>query len=316
MVEEVWLHIGIPKSGTSSLQSYLTKQREALSEQGLAYLVTPERASVNELAIALNRGRPSLEDLASGLNREIEERPEKTAFLSSEMLYGAAPERLFELMPALADRPLNVLVYLSRQDRYIQSRYIQRLKNARFFGSIEDFVAKFEGSGSDFAHHLAPWADAGGQVRLIPRIFERQRLVGGDVVADALAQIGLPAPAQDDAPEVVNVSPGLHRVQLLQAAHKAGIDQPRRLQRVLSNKFPQDPSDRAPIFTRAEARAFLDQYSDGNEALRQRYFPDQDALFDTSDLEAEDRDAGIPPFTPEQLREITQLLKVVKTLAP
>ena len=314
MVDEVWLHIGIPKSGTSSLQTHFSKNRAALSEQGLAYLTPPKRSSANELAIALNRGRPSLPDLAADFNHEIEERPEKTALISSEMLYGQTPETMLGLMPALADRPLTVLVYLSRQDRYIQSRYIQRLKNARFFGSMEEFLEKFQGSGSDFAHFLAPWQDAGDTIRLIPRIFERQRLVGGDVVADAMAQLGLPAPEPAAEPEVVNVSPGLHRVQLLQAAHKAGVKDARKLQRTLAQRFPQDPAERAPIFTRAEARAFLDRYATGNEALRARYFPDQDQLFDTTDLDAEDADTGIPPFTPEQLREITQLLKVVQTL--
>ena len=49
-------------------------------------------------------------------------------------------------------------------------------------------------------------------------------------------------------------------------------------------------------------------------ALRKRYFPAQETLFDTSDLEEEEAETGIPPFTPEQLREITHLLKVVRTL--
>ncbi len=314
MVDEVWLHIGIPKSGTSSLQNHFSKHRSALSRQGLAYLTPPKRSSANELAIALNRGRPRLQELADDFNREIEERPEKTALISSEMLYGQTPETMLGLLPALAERPLTVLVYLARQDRYIQSRYIQRLKNARFFGSVDEFIERFDGSGSDFASLLAPWQDAGDKIRLLPRIFERKRLVGGDVVADAMAQLGLPAPEPEAEPEVVNVSPGLHRVQLLQAAHKAGVKDARKLQRVLAHRFPQDPTERAPIFSRAEARAFLDRYAEGNEALRKRYFPDQKTLFDASDLDEDDTDTGIPPFTPEQLREITHLLKVVLTL--
>lgn len=313
MVQEVWLHIGTPKSGTSSLQKHLVAHRTALARQGLAYLTPPGKTSSNDLAIAINRDRPELAGLAAGLNREIEDRPEARALISSEMFYGIDPDRLRGLLPALGDRPLKVLVYLRRQDRYIEAMFLQKSKNGRFLGSIADYIAKFDGSGSGFAEMLRPWETAGGDVTLVPRVLEPDKLTGGDVVADARAQIGLPAMA-GTAEADVNVSPGLHRVQLLQAAAMAGLGNPRRLQRVLSAKYPQDPAERAPILDRRARRAYLDRYRAGNAALRARYFPEMAELFDEGDLEGDAPDTGIAPFTEAQLREILRLLQTIRDL--
>lgn len=314
MVEEVWLHIGTPKSGTSSLQKYLAKNSETLAKQGLAYLCATNRASANDLAMAWNNDRlDDMADLSAPINHAIETRSERCALISSEMFYGLPPEGIFRMFPALESRSLKVLVYLRRQDRYIEAKYLQKSKNARFKGTIGDYINKFDGSGSDFAAELGPWQDCDGDVTLVPRILERTRLQGGDVVSDALSQIGLPAP-EKTAETDVNVSPGFHRVQLLQAASRAGLVPPRRLQRLMAMHYPQNPSDRAPIMSRAEKQEFLGHYAEGNEALRARYFPDWAALFATDDLDRPDENTGIPPFTSEQLMEITSMLKVMKQM--
>jgi len=314
MVQQVWLHIGAPKSGTSSLQKYLSANVAGLKSQGLAYLSPPNRAGANDLAIAWNRSRSGeLAALAAPINTAIKTAPEELALLSSEMFFGFSPKDIFQIFPPLRDRPLNVLIYLRRQDRYIESAYLQKSKNGRFRGSLADYIAKFDGSGSDYAAMIAPWQNLGQRVRLVPRVIEPGRLAGGDVVADCMAQIGLAAPGPR-APAAVNVSPGLHRVQLLQAAQLAGLVSPRRLQRVMAQQFPQDPADRAPLMTQAERRAFLQRYSAGNEAIRARYFPHDAQLFRTEDLAADDAETGIAPFSDAQLAEITRMLQVIKRL--
>lgn len=309
MAGTVWLHIGTPKSGTSSLQKHLLDQRAALLDQGVAYVTPGGFTSCNDLAIAQNRGRDDLAAIAADLNAQIE--GSACPLLSSEMFYGLAPSALARLLPALHGRAVKVLVYLRRQDRYIEAAYLQKAKNFRFSGSISDYIARFDGSGSNYAEMLRPWEETGWT--LVPRILERDRLVGGSVVSDARAQIGLP-PADLAAAEEVNVSPGYHRVQLLQAAAAAGVGDPRRLQRRLANTFPQAPDERSPVLSQNDRRAFVARYAEGNEALRARFFPDLPSLFGMADLSAEPEATGIPPFTEAQLREVTRLLQVMRTL--
>jgi hypothetical protein len=309
MVDEVWLHIGSAKSGTSTLQKHLSTHAQTLSAQGLAYITTDgRRATINELAISYNKKRDDLGAIRARLNDQIETRPERIGMLSSEMLFSMPPDTIFELLPSLRDKPLTVLAYLRRQDRYIEAVYLQKSKNFRFLGSLDDYIAHFKGSGSDYAAVLQPWIDAG--VKLVPRVMERPRLTGGSVVPDALMQMGFSAENVVEERDT-NVSPGLHRVQLLQAAAKAGFADPRKLQRTLAAQFPQAPEERAPVMTQAQRRAYLDRFRDGNEALRARFFPKQETLFDETDLAAPGQD-GIPPFTPEQLVEIERLFQAVK----
>ena len=312
MVDEVWLHIGTPKSGTSSLQKYLKAQQNEILNQGVAYLTPHGKTAYNDLAIAVKRARPELPGLVRDLNEQIEKRPEKRAFISSEMLYGVAPETLCGLLPAMAERPINVLVYLRRQDKYIEAMFLQKAKNGRFRGSIEGYIDKFEGSGADFHEMLMPWHSWAGAT-LRPRVLERDKLVGGDVVSDTFDQMGLNARALDDSRDV-NISPGLARVQLLQAAAAAEIANPRKLQRQLAAQFPQDAAARAPIMSLQARLAFIGKYESGNNLLRQRYFPDAKTLFDMSDLKCDTKNPEVAPFTNAQLEEVTRLLKIVKTL--
>lgn len=302
MSDAIWLHIGTPKSGTSSLQSYFSQLNEG-------YVSLPGKSNCNDLAIAVNKKRPIAKNLADKLNQEIS-LTDGPVVLSSEMFYGWAPDRLYSLLPVLLTRPLNILVYLRRQDRYIEAMYLQKSKNGRFRGSIFDYISKFKGSGSDYAAQLDPWMKD-DHARLVPRIMERDQLVGGDVVTDACSVIGLATPTHDVLD--VNVSPGYHRVQLLQAAAEVGLVDPRRLQRRLAAEFPQKADERGSILSLAERRDFLDQYTQGNEKLRAIFFPEQRSLFNECDLNVVQA-AGIPAFTDAQLLEITRFLTVIKKL--
>ncbi len=313
MPAEIWLHIGLPKSGTSTLQKHLLTHREALAAQGVTYVTPKGKTSCNDLAVAMNKSRDDLGKMAANLNTALETCETSRAFLSSEMFYGMTPEALFAVLPVLKVKSLKVLTYLRRQDKYIEAKYLQKAKNLRFLGSIDAFIERFSGSGSDYAAQLAPWQDLAG-VTLVPRILERPRLTGGDVVSDVYALLGLDPPEPEESADN-NVSPGIHRVQLLQAAAAAGLADPRRLQRNLAAKFPQDPKDRGPILSQTERRAYLAAHDKGNSTLCARFFPDQAQLFDTADLEHDTAGPGIPAFTEAQLTEVTRLLVALKSLA-
>lgn len=305
MVKEVWLHIGTPKSGTTSLQKYLNTHRTALRENGLIYVTAPGRENANELAIASNRKRDDLREIADKIDQELRQADTEKALISSEMLYGFSSTKMLELLPALQGKSLKILIYLRRQDKYIEAMYLQKSKNGRFLGTIHDYIAKFNASGSDYFEMLSDWRSFGADI--CPRIFEKPRLKSGDVVADAFEQMALPLPEPLENDDT-NVTPSYARVQLLQAAARAEIAQPRKLQRYLSARFPQTAEQRGPIFNDQERQDFLDRFAKGNEALRAAYFPDQSTLFDLSDTPS----TGIETFTKAQMEEIVRFLAALK----
>ena len=308
----VWLHIGVPKSGTSALQRYLGDHADMLRRQGLTYLAPKRKKSGNDLAIAINRGRASLAGISRDLCEQIEKCGTPQAVLSSEMFYGIEPDVILGAVPALQGRDVRVLVYLRRQDKYLESKFIQKSKNGRFRGDIWKYLRKFDGSGADFAAELAPWEAA--NVTVTPRICEPGRLHGGSTVSDMLALAGLPEP---DAAAVAaaheNASPSAIRLEMMQVLGEVGGLDTKRIQRRLAADHPPAAGAKARIFGKADRLALLEGYAAGNEALRERYFPQQADLFDMSDLE---RAPAAPDvgFTDEQRAELRLLLSTIAAM--
>lgn len=309
-MKRIWLHIGVPKSGTSALQRYLMQRSDDLRKQGLAYLVPKGKKSGNDLAVAINRGRDTLSNISADLCAQIDGPGPDQAILSSEMFYGIEPAKLMDALPSLARHDVRVLVYLRRQDRYLESKFIQKAKNGRFKGDIWRYLQKFDGSGADFAAELKPWEATG--VTVVPRICEPERLSGGSTVSDMLDLAGLPAP---DAGEVAaareNASPGMIRLELMQMLGLTGGFDTKRVQRRIASVAPPAQGAKARFFSLSDRQDLLIKYGPGNEALRARYFAKQNHLFDQTGL---DETAAAPDvgFNAEQRTEIALMLATLK----
>lgn len=298
----IWLHIGAPKSGTTALQRYLSDNRDALRAAGLSYISPGNRTSSNTMAVAINKKRQAeLQEMGAEVSAEIA-KADGDCVLSSEMFFGMGPAQLATVIPELTPERTAVLVYLRRQDLYIESKFVQKAKNGRFSGGIFDYIAKFDGSGADYADTLKPWQDGGYPLRL--RICEPAQLVGGSVIPDAMALMNVTDAPALKTTDAVNSSPSAARLQLLQAAKEAGAPNVRRLQRML----PPDQGPKARFFTPEERQAFYAKYAASNEAIRAQYFPDQTTLFDETGL---DLASDQPTYTDAELNDITAVMRAL-----
>lgn len=312
----LWLHIGTPKSGTTALQRYVMGEaRAGLAEAGLTYITPKNFGAANKLAIALNKGRADeIAAFQADLAAQCLACTTPQALISSEMFYGIRPARIFQHFPQWREIEVKVLVYLRRQDLYLESGYLQKVKNGRFFGSINDYLTRFSGSGANYWETLQPWmAQDGLNIELVPRICERPRLVGGDVISDMAALMGLPEPAPEALARQQNVSPGITRLQLLSLASSIEGFHPRRIQRRLNHDFPDQQDAKAVMFTPKERQSLMQSFAAGNEALRQRFFPNAPTLFDMASVAAPP-EPDDPPFTQAQLKEIKALLSTLQAL--
>ena len=306
MLKTIWLHIGTAKSGTTAIQHFCAERRDWLRARGVTYISPRGRTSANKLAIALIRDRTKeIAELSADLEGQIAACTTPRALMSSEMFYGMEPARILEALPSARGRDLNVAAYVRRQDLYLEAKYIQKLKNGRFKGTVQDYIAKFDGSGADYLDGLRPWMALG--VPVLVRVYERPRLREGSTVSDLLSYLGIyPTAKEMAAVTTENTSPSYGRLQLLQSLEGAGLAKVKQIQR----RLPPDPMGRASVFDQEERRALIARFGGGNEALRAVYAPDVPSLFDESDLDGPGRtgDAG---FTPAQLEEIQALLAAV-----
>jgi hypothetical protein len=317
MTRHLILHIGLSKTGSSSIQRVLANQRDALREQGVYMPHSPGFANHALLPASLVNDRRSLwgfhpatwEGLspAGRLARfEAEWRAEMAALpdwatrcvITAEQIGGLLrqDDEAARLGAALAPYfgSVQLIVYLRRQDSHTASAYTQWLRG----GVLREPGLPDGGPAAqpelDYGALLDRFARVFGDASICPRIFDRAELVGGDVVEDFLHITGLTLPVLAEAPnKQSNLSLTLGGQALLLAAGRrlaattggdAWRDTPqwRRLAEAVNERLP----GRGWRPTRAEAEAFMAAFAATNEHARARFLPHRASLFsqDFSDL--------------------------------
>ena len=305
------LHIGLSKTGSSSIQRVLAEQRPALRAQGVYLPHSPgwanhallPAACVSDPKILWGYHPGTWEGLApdvriarfrdefaaemQGLADDVR-RVVLTAEQMGQML------RLDEEVHRLADMlrpyfdPVEVVIYLRRQDQHATSAYSQILRGGVMVPPGLPAGGPQAQPAYDYGGTLDRWAGAFGDAAMRPRIFDRKSLVSGDVVADFLAVAGMALPnLEGNAKGQSNPSVSVAGQALMLAAGRrmaasAGAtiwrDTPawRRLADTITEAMP----GRGWRPTQDEAREFMGRFTATNERARSRFFADQPGLFD------------------------------------
>lgn len=208
----VTFHIGMPKCATTTIQSFLTERVEWLDAQGVCYQKHPEdstqhQGNAAQLAeYAMNGPRARVEEhlnffLRSGGN----------VLLSSEMLFGLGRGNGFETIQHEVLRrgfDLRVIVYLKRQDLWIESDYKQHVKDGNLWhGEFAELLALRRAKHTlDYHFILTSWAKQVGLARMhvVPLNPSQDEHYALD---SFLAVLGLSRPEAEIAVPRRNVSP-------------------------------------------------------------------------------------------------------------
>ena len=315
------LHIGAEKTGTSAIQYMLTERRGELAGLGMHY--PQSLGPMSHIGLAIYAADEATEDMKPVMaeflgvqtldERMIEESlawemaslPPSihTVIFSSEhchsrLVYPSHVERLRNLLAPYFET-VTVLVYLRRQDEMASSSYSTRLRAGEW---NVDLLPKFpppalhveEGEEYNpsqyfnFKPMLDFYAQFFGKQNVVPRIYDRQALAGGDVLTDFLEFCSLPPRLAENIEnmEVANralAAPGQDFLDALNAFYGADGRQDelfaRKTRDACINVIENELTGRPHLPTRAEARAFQAQYAEVNEAVRRDWFPNQAQLF-------------------------------------
>ena len=208
---KAYLHIGVGKTGTSTIQGFLHKNGPALQRQGFYYpacltrgrsgrqiklaaygledeVFTDPRKILQVTQDKLPAFRSRVEEK---LAEEIGEMPEDThtvIFSDEGMCSFKTPSevaRIHGLLKPYFDE-IKVIVYMRRQDQHSVSQHSQHLKAGRSGRKILRDTPYYR-----YDELLDLWASGFGPKNVIPRIFERDRFPEGDVVHDFLQVCGV-----------------------------------------------------------------------------------------------------------------------------
>jgi len=312
------VHIGAPKTGTSTLQSFMKANAAELSARGFRYApLYPHRKSEFELPMAalarldkplpsrdeqLRYGAPDLEtqkqqaeaDIAR-LAAEVKGRSEHTALFSSEHIFpwmrSAASIASFDGLFREIFSEVHYILYIRNPEDLVLSLYSQNVKNG---GSMRlDAYFRKLLPGLDIEPRVRAWVKTVGRERFDLRLFDRDALLEGDLVRDFCAACGIELEGLVP-PERVNESLTATAAELLRTMNS-------RIPRLLPEggfnplaaglvDWAMSAAADGPRMALSEKqRAVLAKHvDDGNERLRKAFFPERKTLFSAPRKEKEE----------------------------
>ena len=147
MATRVYLHVGLPKTGTTFIQTVLWENRPALAEQGIVYPGVRRREHLWSSVVV--RERPGLErrnPRAAGawarLLEQVEAAPDG-ALISHEFLGAASAEQAKRALADLGDVEAHVIVTARDLLSVLTSRWQEYVKHG-FDSTLDDFPATVE----------------------------------------------------------------------------------------------------------------------------------------------------------------------------
>ncbi len=139
----LFLHIGLPKTGTTYLQEWLKLNSAVLAKAGLNVVpsLSAHRLAVATLGEELSR-RPDIVDICSqvSLEQALADAACDGAIISSEYFSLASPEQVQELFQTVGLSVSKTIAYLRRQDILSSAGYAQEIKALGTTHEIGDVI--------------------------------------------------------------------------------------------------------------------------------------------------------------------------------
>lgn len=318
------LHIGTGKTGTSSLQVFLHKNRAVLAEQGVLY--TKKLGETNNIEIAkyglgfTEFGKsPFFQNLeiknrvdkvgfdrnvAKKLKEEISDargRGLKKAIISSEHFSTDLRkieniEKIKLLFDCVGINVKNIILYIREQTSYIFSDYNTRVLMGLHEKNVPILPSSVTNSALNHSHTIKIWSDAFPDSKMRVRIFEKDKLHNGNTVDDFifLAQLNnlnsfeyLQETNQSYSKEALEFLVKYNDfVRLNGLDHILGIARPEIKNFILPCCRKSFPGQTLKP-TRKQKLAMRDLFKPSNEDVRVKYFPELDSLFAFDESEPE-----------------------------
>ncbi|GAB5467160.1 MAG: hypothetical protein Kilf2KO_01900 [Rhodospirillales bacterium] len=292
----LFLHIGTTKTGTTSIQQFLTGNRALLKRQGYSVPKFSNRDNHSGLAVYSRKGDISALDLRSSVRDETDREAFRETFkarflktaaqtdghvvLSSEHCFSLLiePEEIEELasLLRLSGQDCKVVVYLRQQADFLLSLFSTHVIHGRT--NPLDYPSQFViDTKLDFFSILEKWGGVFGRENILARVFDRDNLVDGNAVKDFCQLLEMPASITEAAvfPDRMNESLDFLTIEFLRNFnyHSAQFKQknlnPDRgnigqlLQRLSNKKRPRMP--------RKMLLHLKEEFAESNKMLRQYY---------------------------------------------
>lgn len=284
----IYIHVGTHKTGTTALQNFFYLNMEALLKKSVCYprpgpgVVLPfQHAS---LAFKLEEGRcQEVFEFIMHFSRSF-----KVVLLSSEVFLRKSPNRPYGTARELAvlkrcAASVKIIIYLRRQDHYVESFYQEMVKNPKF--RVTDIFGEFEenNSGGEYLALLDHWASVFGKENIIVRPYEKQQFIGGTVFLDFLNILKIDWDDNfvipDNSKSNVGFVYDVLELTRLSNRYRSEVEQRsflKLLKLALGENFLKRPDEKYSFLSPPERVELLNKYQDTNSKIAHQFLNRED----------------------------------------
>ena len=311
---ELILHIGIPKTGTTSLQRFFSDNREVLARNGVDYLqFTPQqkeafakwrngcflsrycralasREPISNRVSDFEENYKRLADALKGDRRILLSDENFTTFSAMAYEGRTDPEKYWRelsyIVNELGVTNTTLILYLRRQDKYVVSQWKEAVKNGHTRNNSKDYLNQPHISCRlDYASMLDAIKDSFiGPANVIVRSYDQVVSSNNNLYHDFCKSLGIAWDSDFRIPMGKNnESISFDMTEALRTCKYGGIGRSieekrvrNRLAVALCRKHP-DPNG-TTVFSPEEAAALMEQYRAENCRIEEEYY-DNKRLF-------------------------------------
>ncbi len=295
------IHIGLKKSGSASIQTFLAANEDALRSVGVDYSPvgrTKRKAHHNLASEAIVRKRFSAErGTLADLAEAAQKSQAKRIIISSEVFEGCEDHAVEYIKAALAPvgRDFCIVLIVRELMDLITSSFAQKIRYGfHTYDFDEFFESRLNETRVDYFETASRWANSFGWESIRIRPLDARHLRNGDLIDDFLECAGVdindPLFPPMVRPGLVNAASGWKTLEAIRGLHlgRHGLSPTHPLAILVSNRkvraegkaierVAQDISkqlgwsaDKSLYLTRAQAQQSLDIYVSAIEALNER----------------------------------------------
>lgn len=298
---KLFLHIGMEKTATTTVQNYFYENKDAYSLRQVAIITSLGRGNNRSLvSLAMNPER--FDDYHASRNISTLKQKEKhnldvltnfeseltslgdninKVIITSEHFHSRLTcdeevRRLHDILKKYFDE-INVVLYLRPQVEVIQSLYSTILKSGGTI-SFEDFIINNPSNMKEYYDYeslLERWAKFFGCENILPRIFEKKKLFEQDIISDICNSI------QIEKLRVANLSLNESLTPVAQEVVRLCNAAPSHTTNAIKNRILLDDESHGPgqSLNSQEAVQFQKVYDAANNRIAAKWFG-CDILFD------------------------------------
>ena len=212
-------HIGLAKTGTSTIQQTMAANAEVLRARGIVYPALKARNPqvAHHVLPKTLKNRNGVDAPAWEMLRGFRDQArDKTVLVSAEGFSDSKPQLVRE---RLGGGDARVIAYLRNYPDWAVSFYAQRAKWGGIAISFDDYLrGGVDGLLYGIGDRLLAWAEVFGPEHVRLRAVEPGNLVNGQIIDDFLAALGTTRDGLEIPPNV-NETPDWRVVELLKERH-------------------------------------------------------------------------------------------------